>query len=299
LVSSFVKFLANSGAHTWFSKIIVFGELAVALGLILGAFTGLAAFFGGLMNWSFIMAGSASTNGLLFAIATWLVLAWRNAGWIGLDRWLLPAVGAPWKAGRLFNESETVTHDLRCAWALDVLEYSKKGEAMEENREMALFNTKANNSAWPDISPVERLLEDFEAHEAKAEKSIEGYKKLLVELTNPVTRFLLQLIIADEEKHRDVLSAMIATLKGSLTWARPAKSLEGAVDLAITDSRLRSSAEGFIELEKEGIKERKALIKDSSGYYHGVFNILLESMIGDSEKHIELLEFLKENLKEA
>ena len=106
---SFIEFLANSGAHTWFSKIIVFGELAVALGLILGAFTGLAAFFGGLMNWSFIMAGSASTNGLLFAIATWLVLAWRNAGWIGLDRWLLPAVGTPWKAGQLFNESETVT----------------------------------------------------------------------------------------------------------------------------------------------------------------------------------------------
>jgi thiosulfate dehydrogenase (quinone) large subunit len=106
---SFIEFLANSGAHTWFSKLIVFGELAIALGLILGAFTGLAAFFGGLMNWSFIMAGSASTNGLLFAIATWLVLAWRNAGWIGLDRWLLPAVGTPWKAGRLFNESETVT----------------------------------------------------------------------------------------------------------------------------------------------------------------------------------------------
>jgi hypothetical protein len=36
---------------------------------------GIAAFFRGLMNWSFIMAGSASTNGLLFAIATWFVLA--------------------------------------------------------------------------------------------------------------------------------------------------------------------------------------------------------------------------------
>jgi thiosulfate dehydrogenase [quinone] large subunit len=58
-----------------------------------------AAFFGGVMNWSFIMAGSASTNGMLFAIATWLVLAWRNAGWIGLDRWLLPLLGTPWKPG--------------------------------------------------------------------------------------------------------------------------------------------------------------------------------------------------------
>jgi thiosulfate dehydrogenase [quinone] large subunit len=95
--------LVNIEAHTWFSKIIIFGELAVATALILGAFVGVAAFFGGLMNWSFIMAGSASTNGMLFAIATWLVLAWRNAGWIGLDRWLLPALGTPWTPGKVFT----------------------------------------------------------------------------------------------------------------------------------------------------------------------------------------------------
>jgi thiosulfate dehydrogenase [quinone] large subunit len=74
----------------------------IGLALVLGAFTAVAAFFGGFMNWNFIMAGSASTNGLLVAIATWLVLAWRTSGWIGLDRWLLPALGTPWKPGRLF-----------------------------------------------------------------------------------------------------------------------------------------------------------------------------------------------------
>ncbi len=89
---SFIEYLVNSEAHTWFSKIIIFAELAVAAGLILGAFVGVAAFFGGMMNWSFIMAGSASTN----------------AGWIGLDRWLLPAVGTPWKPGRLFHAHRTV-----------------------------------------------------------------------------------------------------------------------------------------------------------------------------------------------
>jgi len=100
---SFIEFLVNTGSYTWFSKLIIFGELVIGVALVLGAFTGLAAFFGGLMNWNFIMAGSASTNGLLFAIATWLVLAWRNAGWIGLDRWLLPLLGMPWKPGRLFR----------------------------------------------------------------------------------------------------------------------------------------------------------------------------------------------------
>jgi thiosulfate dehydrogenase [quinone] large subunit len=50
------------------------------------------------MNWNFVMAGAASTNGMLFAIAVLLVLAWKVGGWYGLDRWLLPLLGTPWKA---------------------------------------------------------------------------------------------------------------------------------------------------------------------------------------------------------
>lgn len=82
-------------------------------------------------------------------------------------------------------------------------------------------------------------------------------------------------------------------------WNKPEGSLEGAADLAETHAQLRVSTDAFIELEKEGIRECKTLVKESSGYYHGVFKILLDSMIKDSEKHIELLEFLKENLKDA
>ena len=26
-----------------------------------------------------------------------LILAWRNAGYYGLDRWVLPALGVPWE----------------------------------------------------------------------------------------------------------------------------------------------------------------------------------------------------------
>jgi hypothetical protein len=171
---------------------------------------------------------------------------------------------------------------------------------MEEMSDMAaLFASKINPSGSPEISPVERLLNEFEAHEAKEEKSLEQYRKLLTGMPNPVTRFVLQLIISDEEKHRAVIHAMIATLRGSLMWNKPEGSLEGPANLAETNSQLRVSTDAFIQLEKEGIRECKTLVKESSGYYHGVFKILLDSMIKDSEKHVELLEFLKENLKEV
>jgi rubrerythrin len=156
-----------------------------------------------------------------------------------------------------------------------------------------------NPPAANEISPIERLLNNFEAHETKEEESIEQYRKLLTAMPNPVTRFLLQLIISDEEKHRAVIHAIVQTLRGSLTWRKPEGSLEGAADPATTSSELRAYTDKFIELEREGIRENKTLVKESSGYYHGLFKILLDSMIRDSEKHIELLEFLKEHLKQA
>jgi thiosulfate dehydrogenase [quinone] large subunit len=83
------------------SWVIALGETAVGLGLIVGLLTGIAAFFGGLMNVNYLFAGTVSSNPLLFVIATWLVLAWRVAGWWGLDRWFLPLLGTPWWPGRL------------------------------------------------------------------------------------------------------------------------------------------------------------------------------------------------------
>jgi uncharacterized membrane protein YphA (DoxX/SURF4 family) len=47
-----------------FSYLVVFGEIAVGLALILGLFTGIASFFGGFMNASFIFAGTAGANPL-------------------------------------------------------------------------------------------------------------------------------------------------------------------------------------------------------------------------------------------
>jgi thiosulfate dehydrogenase [quinone] large subunit len=93
----FIQFLLDNHAYTWFSYLIAFGELAVGLGLVFGVLTGFAAFFGALMNMSFLLAGSASTNPVMFTFAVGLMLAWRVAGYYGLDRYLLPALGVPWQ----------------------------------------------------------------------------------------------------------------------------------------------------------------------------------------------------------
>jgi thiosulfate dehydrogenase [quinone] large subunit len=96
-----------------FSYLVTAGETLVGIALILGLFTGISAFIGSFMNVNYLLAGSVSTNPILFIVATWLVLAWRTAGWWGLDRWLLPALGTPWRPGFVFHEHGGGSQDSR------------------------------------------------------------------------------------------------------------------------------------------------------------------------------------------
>jgi thiosulfate dehydrogenase [quinone] large subunit len=95
----FLNVLLNGGHESWFSWVVMLGEVAIGVGLLVGALTGIAAFFGAFMNMSFLLAGSASTNPIMFTFAIGLILAWRVAGYYGVDRWLLPRLGTPWRPG--------------------------------------------------------------------------------------------------------------------------------------------------------------------------------------------------------
>ena len=98
----FLQYMLNHEWYTWFGKVIAVGELLIGIGMILGVLVGFAAFFGALMNFNFMLAGSASTNPMLFALAIGLILAWKVAGYWGVDRVLLPILGAPWSPGKAF-----------------------------------------------------------------------------------------------------------------------------------------------------------------------------------------------------
>lgn len=92
----FIQAMLDAEAYTWFAKLIAYGELLIGIALIVGAFTGVALAFSALMNWNFMMAGSASTNPMLFLVAVVLLLAWRVVGKIGLDFFIPIKLATPW-----------------------------------------------------------------------------------------------------------------------------------------------------------------------------------------------------------
>ena len=94
--STFLKALLASGSYVWMAKLVAVGETLVGIALILGAFTGFAAFFGGLMNFNYLMAGTVSVNPMFLVLSVTLMLAWKISGYIGADYFLVPRIGALW-----------------------------------------------------------------------------------------------------------------------------------------------------------------------------------------------------------
>ncbi|MNI77177.1 hypothetical protein D3C73_1334540 [compost metagenome] len=64
----------------------------VGLGLILGTFTTFAALMGLVMNASYLLSGTVSTNVQLLLMEVLIIVAAANAGKVGLDRWVLSYV---------------------------------------------------------------------------------------------------------------------------------------------------------------------------------------------------------------
>jgi len=105
--AAFLRWIERSGADFLAPRIAI-GEFVIGAALILGLFTGIAAFFAGMLTMSFGLAGVAGVNPLFFLAEVALILAWRNAGYYGLDRYVLPFVGTPWHRGKVFVNKEKV-----------------------------------------------------------------------------------------------------------------------------------------------------------------------------------------------
>ncbi|QGP91988.1 hypothetical protein MGLY_13370 [Neomoorella glycerini] len=83
---AFIRSLLNGGHYTWFAKLVVAGEILTGIALILGAATVFSLCISAFMNLNFMLAGSASTNPVLYTVAIILLVAGSSAYYYGIDR---------------------------------------------------------------------------------------------------------------------------------------------------------------------------------------------------------------------
>jgi thiosulfate dehydrogenase [quinone] large subunit len=86
-----------SASDDWLRLLGAVVHLTLGLALVAGAFVGIAATAGVFATvLASAIPGGFGGDPFQVIAATLLILAWKNAGYIGLDRYLLRFFGAPW-----------------------------------------------------------------------------------------------------------------------------------------------------------------------------------------------------------
>lgn len=106
---SFIQGLHDGGHYTWFAKLVAYGELLVGIALMLGIASVFALAMGAFMNLNYMLAGSASSNPVLYTAAILLLVAGPAAYYYGIDHYLLKYIGNFRRRGSISGKSALVS----------------------------------------------------------------------------------------------------------------------------------------------------------------------------------------------
>ncbi|HWP23359.1 MAG TPA: hypothetical protein VNM15_04120 [Candidatus Binatia bacterium] len=149
----------------------------------------------------------------------------------------------------------------------------------------------------PEFSAVQRLMNEFQSHASQEERWLSSYREMAKESSDRLASFLLGLIVADEERHHELMARMIAKLKDELAWTHGEGAAPKRVENPENRKRLLGFIDRFIEGERKAIQEYERLKKSSRSLNRDVFELFYGTMVHDSHKHIAMLEFLRKRLK--
>jgi hypothetical protein len=146
-----------------------------------------------------------------------------------------------------------------------------------------------SNEWWAGISHA------FASHVRDESYVLDRYEELARSTADPGTRFLLELILADEHHHHQVferLRAAAATDASSADIPGPPRPPAAEVPL------LLEQTQRFIDFEHEDADSLKALRRQlGTAEPETMWRLLVELMQLDTEKHLRILDYLKRHLE--
>lgn len=107
--ADFLKGFAIPNVHL-FNAIIPIGELLIGVALIVGLVTVPALIAGAFMNLNFMLAGTTSTNPVLYTATMILLFAGAGAYYFGLDRFAIPYLKKVIKRGEKDHKKAVNEH---------------------------------------------------------------------------------------------------------------------------------------------------------------------------------------------
>jgi len=158
------------------------------------------------------------------------------------------------------------------------------------------LDTALQSGREPDRSLEVSILGQFERHGQMEGAILESYRKVAERSSaGEGIRYLVRLILEDEERHHDLFAKMANEIR-SILWEIPVEPRLPAIK-TLSDPELLAETKRLLSFEKRDAKELRALRKSlKSSATYSLDPLMVELMLHDTAKHIAILEYIRAHL---
>ena len=147
-------------------------------------------------------------------------------------------------------------------------------------------------------SPVERLFAQLEAHEREEEEVLKDYEAAAKDAPDAGFRFLMGLVLEDEQRHHRLSKAMAAEIERSLMWLKNEEPLPPVSPTGEDRKQLLRQTERFLQIERDGERQLADMHGQVKELHAGLLELIVDMMRADTRKHVHILEYIKKRLEE-
>lgn len=148
-------------------------------------------------------------------------------------------------------------------------------------------------------SPVERLFAQLEAHERDEAEVLKDYEAAAKGAPDAGFRYLMGLVLEDEERHHRLSQAMADEVGNSLIWLHNEQPLPDVKPTPEARQSLLAQTEQFLRIERQGEQQLAELHHQVKDLHAGLLELIVDMMRADTHKHIRILEYIKKHLHDG
>lgn len=138
----------------------------------------------------------------------------------------------------------------------------------------------------------QHLYDMITTHERDEEEVIEAYRGFAERTESDAVRYLIGLIIDDEERHRRVLGQLADTVRAEATFEHRGPAVP-RIDVHAPDPELAEATDRFIEIERHDRDELRRLEAELTRVSGSPLAELTVALVrSDTERHITILKFI-------
>jgi signal transduction histidine kinase len=147
-------------------------------------------------------------------------------------------------------------------------------------------------------SPIEKLFAQLEAHEREEEETLKDYEAAAKAAPDAGFRYLMGLVLEDEERHHRLSKAMADEVGQSLLWLQREEPLPSIRPTPEEAQKLLRQTERFLKIEQDGERQLADMRHQVKDLHAGLLELIVDMMRADTEKHVHILKYIKKRLEE-